>query len=251
MTDRAIILAAGKGERLVSGFDFPKPLKRVAGTPLIVRVLRGLEAMGVKEVCIVVGYLGEALVSGLGRYRFDIDLRYVRNARYDRPNGSSLLCAREFVTGPTYLLMSDHLWAPALFEAVACHPMGSDEAVLGVDSRIDRCFDLDDATKVLVERDRVQAIGKELAHYNAIDTGVFRITPALIDALDEADGPAGCSLSQGVAALAAKGKMRAVDVGNAFWIDVDTPEAHAEAERLLAIFGDALTPLPPRAAAGA
>ncbi len=34
---RAIILAAGKGERLVNGLTFPKPLKRVAGVPLIVR----------------------------------------------------------------------------------------------------------------------------------------------------------------------------------------------------------------------
>jgi len=28
--------------------------------------------------------------------------------------------------------------------------------------------------------------------------------------------------------------MKAADVGDATWIDVDTPEAHAEAERLIA-----------------
>lgn len=251
MTDRAIILAAGKGERLVSGFDFPKPLKRVAGTPLIVRVLRGLEAMGVGEVCVVVGYLGDVLKQGLARYRFDLEIRYAQNAHYEKPNGSSLLCASDFVAGPTFLLMSDHLWAPSLFRAVATHPIVSDEVVLGVDPRTEKCFDLDDATKVHVEGGRVTSIGKELACFNAIDTGVFRITPALIDALREADGPTGCSLSQGVATLAARGKVRAADIGEAFWIDVDTPEAHAEAERLLSSFGDALTPLPPRAAAGA
>ena len=37
---RAIILAAGRGERLVNGYSFPKPLKEVNGIPLIVRVLR-------------------------------------------------------------------------------------------------------------------------------------------------------------------------------------------------------------------
>ena len=41
--EQAIILAAGRGERLVSGLPYPKPLQRVNGQPLIVRVLRGLE----------------------------------------------------------------------------------------------------------------------------------------------------------------------------------------------------------------
>jgi 1L-myo-inositol 1-phosphate cytidylyltransferase len=247
MTQRAIILAAGKGERLVNGFDFPKPLKRVAGLPLLVRVLRNLERAGVHEVGIVVGYMADRLISGLGRYRFGLDLRFFRNDEYTKPNGTSLLKAADFVRGPTFLLMSDHLWSPDLLEAVAGFPLASDEAVLGVDYGIDRCFDLPDATKVLLAGDRVVRIGKELPTFDALDTGVFRITPALIDALRRAEGPAGCSLSQGVAALADEGKMRGVDVGDARWIDVDTPEAHAEAERLLRLHGDTLMPLAPAA----
>ena len=66
-------------------------------------------------------------------------------------------------------------------------------------------------------------IGKQLETFHALDTGVFRITPALMDELARVNGPDGCSLSQGVAALAARGQMRVVDVGDAMWIDVDTP----------------------------
>ncbi|MDZ4064457.1 MAG: NTP transferase domain-containing protein, partial [Coriobacteriia bacterium] len=40
---RAVILAAGMGSRLVSEEAFPKPLKPVAGVPLLVRVLRSLQ----------------------------------------------------------------------------------------------------------------------------------------------------------------------------------------------------------------
>ena len=83
-------------------------------------------------------------------------------------------------------------------------------------------------------------IHKELEEYNALDTGIFLITPALIEALDTVNGPEGCSLSQGVGALAAEGRMKAADVGDVTWIDVDTPEAHAEAERLIAELGDEL-----------
>jgi 1L-myo-inositol 1-phosphate cytidylyltransferase len=242
MTQRAIILAAGKGERLVNGFDFPKPLKRVAGVPLIVRVLRNLERAGVQEVGIVVGHMADRLRSGLGRYRFGLDLRFFQNDEYHKPNGTSLLKAAAFVQGPTFVLMSDHLWSPDLFEAVAQYPLAPDGAVLGVDRAIDRCFDLPDATKVALSEDQIVLIGKELAAYDALDTGVFRITPGLMEALRRADGAEGCSLSQGVSALAAEGKMRAADVGAARWIDVDTPEAHAEAERLVRLYGDTLVP---------
>lgn len=239
---KAIILAAGKGERLVNGFDFPKPLKRVAGVPLIVRVLRNLERAGVSEVAIVVGYLGDVLVTGLRRYRFDMDLRFVWNLDYEKPNGTSLLSARSFVDGPTYLLMSDHLWSPDLLVSVGSYPLADDESVLGVDFDVRRCFDLDDATKVRIDDDRVLEIGKTIGRYDALDTGVFRITPALIDELARVEGPNGCSLSQGVGALAGKGRMHVVDVGDAAWIDVDTPSAHAEAERLIALYGDDLRP---------
>lgn len=241
--DRAIILAAGKGERLVNGFDFPKPLKRVSGVPLIVRVLRNLERAGVGEVAVVVGYLGDVLLAGLERHRFDLDLRIVWNDAYDKPNGTSLLKAADFVQGPTYLMMSDHLWSPDLIQTVGRFPLAGDEAVLGVDRDIAGCFDLEDATKVLLSGTRIADIGKQIPVYDALDTGVFRITPALIEELRRVDGPAGCSLSQGVAALAARGRMRAVDVGDASWIDVDTPAAHAEAERLLSLYGDELRPV--------
>ena len=63
--EQAIILAAGRGERLVSGLPYPKPLQRVNGEPLIVRVLRGLERAGVEQVGIVVGHLGGVLERAL------------------------------------------------------------------------------------------------------------------------------------------------------------------------------------------
>jgi 1L-myo-inositol 1-phosphate cytidylyltransferase len=248
---RAIILAAGKGERLVSGLSFPKPLKRVGGVPLIVRAIQNLERAGVDEVVVIVGYMGDVLQRALGRYRFGLDVRFVENSEYDKPNGTSLLKARAFVDGPTFVLMSDHLWAPALIAPIDAYPLGSDEAVLGIDYDIARCVDIPDATKVLLEDDRIVQISKELPTYHALDTGVFKVTGALMDELARADGPDGCSLSHGVQALARRGAMRAVSVGDAMWIDVDTPMAHTFAEQALSRYGVTLAPAaqPARAAA--
>ena len=244
---RAIILAAGMGSRLVAGRPYPKPLEEVAGVPLIVRVLRGLQKTGITEVGIVIGHLGDLLRSELQkRDDLGVELTFFENEEVHKPNGTSLLKAADFVVGPTYVLMSDHLWSPSLLRAVSRFPLASDEAVLGIDRDIAGCFDLDDATKVVVRGDRVVEIAKMLPRYDCLDTGVFRITPALIEALRDAEGPEGCSLSQGVKTLAARGKMRVVDVGDARWIDVDTPEAHAEAERLVGLYGDDLEPSVPR-----
>jgi choline kinase len=237
---RALILAAGLGSRLGNGDSTPKPLRKVAGVPLIVRIIRGLEAQGVEEIGIVVGHRAQELVSALSGHALDARLTFFFNQEYRKPNGNSVLAAREFITGPTLLLMSDHLWSPRLLRTVASYPVTDRESVLGVDYRVDACFDLEDATKVEVAGGRVIEIGKELDDYDALDTGVFLITPALVEALDAANGAEGCSLSQGVAALAAEGRMKAADVGDSVWIDVDTPEAHAEAERLLARLGDDL-----------
>jgi choline kinase len=243
--NRAVILAAGLGSRLAGEDSVPKPLREVAGVPLIVRIIRALERGGIGEIGIVIGYLGEVLKNGLSGREMRAKLSFFDNDEYEKPNGTSLLKARDFVTGPTLLVMSDHLWSPRLLKSVASCQIGPQESALGVDYRIDDCFDLDDATKVQVQSDRIERIGKSLDRYNALDTGLFLITPALIEALDAVNGPKGCSLSEGVAALASKGRMKAADVGDATWIDVDTPEAHAEAERLLAELGEDLSGKPP------
>jgi 1L-myo-inositol 1-phosphate cytidylyltransferase len=240
--ERAIILAAGRGERLVNGKPYPKPLKPVNGVPLIVRVLRGLEQARVDEVGIVVGHQADVLKAGLEQYRFDLDLRFIENSEFHKPNGTSLLKAKALVTGPTYLLMSDHLWSPDLIQCVRRYPLADDQAVLGIDFKIGDCIDLDDATKVAIRGDRIERIGKQLSKYDALDTGVFRITPAVIEALERVEGPEGCSLSQGMAELAREGRMRAVDVDDAAWVDVDTPVALEHAEHLLRRYGRALRP---------
>ncbi len=240
MTQRAVILAAGKGERLVKGVPYPKPMKPILGTPLIGRILRSLAAGGVREVAVVTGHLGETLRGYLQSEDFGCALHFFDNDEIDKPNGTSLLKAKAFVTEPTLLLMSDHLWSQGLLRAVRESTLPQDDLVLGIDYDIEACVDLDDATKVKLDGNRIVEISKTLPSYGALDTGVFRIGPSMIEALQALDGPEGCSLSQGVAALAAKGRAWGADVGVATWVDVDTPLAYAHAEKLLRELGDAL-----------
>ena len=64
---RAMILAAGRGERLMPlTATCPKPLIPVIGKPLIVYHLEKMAACGITEVVINVAYLGEHIQSVLG-----------------------------------------------------------------------------------------------------------------------------------------------------------------------------------------
>jgi 1L-myo-inositol 1-phosphate cytidylyltransferase len=89
---------------------------------------------------------------------------------------------------------------------------------------------LDDATKVRRDGDRIVDIGKEIAHYDALDTGMFLCSPVLFDKLQSATRDGNCSLSDGMLELARERSLRALEIGEAHWQDVDTPEALAHAE---------------------
>ena len=97
-----------------------------------------------------------------------------------------------------------------------------------------RIFDLDDATKVRREGDRIVDIGKEIAEYDAFDTGMFLCSPALFDILESVKKEGNCSLSDGMRMLGRNGRLRAFDIEDAAWQDVDTPEALAYAESIFA-----------------
>ena len=71
---------------------------------------------------------------------------------------------------------------------------------------------------------------EEIAHYDALDTGMFLCSPALFDRLESATKDGNCSLSDGMRQLASERRLRALEIGEAHWQDVDTPEALAHAE---------------------
>lgn len=75
---KAMILAAGKGERLRPlTLHTPKPLVRAAGVPLIEYHIRALAAAGFRELVINHAWLGQQIEDYLGDgARFGVSIRY-------------------------------------------------------------------------------------------------------------------------------------------------------------------------------
>jgi 1L-myo-inositol 1-phosphate cytidylyltransferase len=231
-----VILAAGLGSRLGNGGGpVIKPLARVEHASLLARVLQSLEVAGCSRAVIVLGYAAEQVRSAIAEsYRGPLELIFAVNERYLLKNGVSVLCARRYVGNEFVLTMADHILDDAILRKVRDHHPPAAGATLCVDYKVDQVFDLDDATKVLEEGGKIRQISKSLTNYNCVDTGVFLCTPALMDALEAVLAEKGdASLSEGVSRLAAAGTMTVLDIGDAFWQDVDTPEMLAHAEEML------------------
>nr|BCX01893.1 MAG: hypothetical protein KatS3mg041_1939 [Bacteroidota bacterium] len=232
----AVILAAGMGSRLraTNGTSLPKPLVPLLGRPLILYVLDNAARAGCQEAVVVLGYEAERIEQAVrALYRGPLRLHFVRNPEYALQNGISVLVAAPYVhREPFLLLMADHLVDPRLMDRIRNVSLPPGNALLVVDFRLETIFDLQDATKVLVEGNRIRAIGKELGTYNAVDTGVFLADRALLEALEEARSLQGgdASLSDGVRRLIARDRMLALDMEEGFWQDVDTAAMHREAE---------------------
>lgn len=236
MIRHALILAAGLGGRLVqNGLGPPKPLVEVAGRPLLSHVLERLQAAGVEEACVVLGFRADEIETYYRQRPWQrLRVQWLTGADPNRSNGMTVLHARAALRQPFLLLMGDHLVEVETLRrlpGVALDPQG---AVLCVDRKLQRVFDVEEATKVKLAGERITAIGKALADYDAVDTGVFACSPALFGALEAAGRSGDCSLSDGIQGLAQRGHMYALDIGAADWVDVDTPEALRHAEGLIA-----------------
>lgn len=240
MSDRArkcLIIAAGRGSRLASG-GLPKPLFRLLGLSLIERALVNATRAGLTEFVVVTGYQSDRVTASLDRLakRRGLNITHVVNEKWDGGNGLSVLAAREAIGDDTFvLLMADHLVDVSLLSGLRDAELEAGEVCLAIDSNLlNPLVDLDDVTKVRTRDGQLEAIGKNLEHYDAFDTGCFLCSADLFSALDQARNQEGDeSLSAGIAFLAERGKMRVHDIGDAFWIDVDDARAAARAEGAL------------------
>src|SRR5207249_626580 len=133
----AILLAAGVGKRLV-GFSNgrPKCLIEVGGKSLLVRLLEGLAAAGVREAAVVVGFGEDAVRAAVGAAPHGICVRCLSNPRFREGAILSLWTARELLDGPVLVMDADVLCPPAMIEHEEVYPELLERVVVGFE-RVD------------------------------------------------------------------------------------------------------------------
>ena len=235
--NKAVILAAGLGSRLSYAAcpEGCKPLTRVAGLPLIKRILYQLQLAEIEEALIVVGYRKDSLIKYLKLQKdLKIRIRFVLNEDFDLPNGMSLLKCKDFLKyEPFLLLMADHLFSTEILQNLLAQPIPYDGAILAVDEKFTPNIDLADATKVAIAGGRIWRIGKGITIYTAVDTGLFLCTPSIFEAMETAVEEGNASLSAGMQIIAGRRRLFPMGIGEYYWQDIDNLEDKRKAEEIV------------------
>ncbi len=223
---KAIILAAGKGERLQPlTKNKPKGLLKLLGLSLLERNIFLLKEIGVKEIGIVVGYKGEEIIRNLSfNLSSQIQLYFFKNPHWKKGNGSSLLCAQKFVQNEDrfLLLMADHFFEPkGAREFIERSLKEKGFSHLWIDTSAAPGINREDATKVKLEKNFIVDIGKNLKDFDGIDCGMFLLTPEIFPALKKAAKNNECTVTAGIKELAKKKHLKAEPI-KAFWQDIDS-----------------------------
>jgi 1L-myo-inositol 1-phosphate cytidylyltransferase len=230
----ALIIAAGFGSRLRDISD-SKPMTPIAGVPLLELGVRQAKAAGAQRVVVVTGHEAERLEAALPALsdRAGIPVVAQRVDDWSKPNGWSVIAGADVIDGNYLLMMSDHIFSGSILTRLAQQHGTNRGVTLAVDFRCDDpLIDPDDATWVKLDSAGfIEAIGKTISPYDAVDCGAFLCTPELAAAIRAAiaEGKAG-SLSEGMQKLADAGRAATMDIGQAWWLDVDDPRAFDLAE---------------------
>ena len=237
----ALIIAAGYGNRIREISD-SKPLTPIAGVPLLELSVRQARAAGVERVVVVTGHQAVEIEKFLPMLSARVGIPVVseRVLHWSTPNGYSVMAGAARIAkmggGDYLLMMADHIFESGILDRLAKQGTKSRGVTLAIDRRTaGPLIDPEDATWVKTDSDgRIEAIGKTLIDYDAVDCGAFLATPELARAIQAAitAGKSG-SLSDGMQRIADAGRAATMDIGEAWWIDVDDPRAHAIAEREL------------------
>ena len=231
----ALIIAAGYGSRLRELSD-SKPLTPVAGVKLIELGVRQAVAAGVSRVVVVTGHRADEVEHFLADLsaRSGIEIVAERLSDWSTPNGYSVMAGAARCQGNFLLMMADHMFDVEILRRLLDQAAPERAVTLAVDYDVTNpLVDPDDATWVKLAGDgRIEAIGKTIPTYDAVDCGAFLATQELSKAIAEAiaDGKSG-SLSDGMQRLADAGRAYTMEVEGRWWMDVDDPRAHALAEQ--------------------
>jgi dTDP-glucose pyrophosphorylase len=231
---RAVILAAGRGTRMRElTHDVPKPMVRVAGRPILERIVAGLASAGIEQILVVVGYCKEVIMDHFGNgSQFRVRINYVEQVIQDG-TGRVVALARTFAGSTPFLLSyGDILVNPSFYLRLL--ELGDAEMLLSVRRLADvskgGAVYLNSAMEVTDLKEKPKPEEAATPWYNA---GVYTFRESIFSYVAQLQpSPRGeYELTDAVRAMAHAGMtIRAVEV-TGDWVDVRDPEVLAELNR--------------------
>lgn len=216
---RAMILAAGRGERLRPLTDrLPKPLIRVGGKPLIRHHLERLAAAGIEEVVINLGWLGEQIRALLGSgSALDLSIQYSEEPPGALETAGGIVQALPLLGSEPFLVVSADIYTAYPFERLLERSHSEPAHLVLVDNPPHH-----PRGDFKLEKGRVVAGTSHRLTFS----GIARFDPALFADLSPGRRP----LRPVLEAAIAEGQVSGERYSGP-WADIGTPERLAEAQQ--------------------
>lgn len=244
---QAIILAAGMGRRLGSYTkENTKCMVPVNGVRLIDRMLTQLSTLHLKRVLMVVGYKGKELIHHIGeRYADALKIEYVENPIYDRTNNiySLSLVKEQMQEDDTLLIESDLIFSDRLFSMILADERPNIALVAKYETWMD-------GTMVRIDGDGniVNFVPKKAFNYQEVDSyyktvNIYKFSKTFsqtqyvpfLDAYCKALGNNEYyEQVLRVITLLDKTNLKALDIGNEKWYEIDDVQDLDIAETIFA-----------------
>ena len=226
---KAIILAAGKGERLQPHTkEIPKSLLKIDNGTILENQINHLKKCEIEEINVVVGFAYERVEEFLKNLNIlNIKINTIYNPFWDKTNSLfSLWCARNVLNDDTILLNGDDV-----FEIDVLRKIISNKDEICVPYKIKESYVAEDM-KVKIENGYVSSIGKDLKDISGESVGVrvFRGEGLLIlkRALEKEIRTEKFNkkwYASAISRILNRGhKVSSVDIGDSYWHDVDYPK---------------------------
>jgi dTDP-glucose pyrophosphorylase/CBS domain-containing protein len=182
----AVIMAGGQGTRLRPYTQtIPKPMLRVAGRPILERLVLHLIGYGVKRVYLAVNYLSQQIEDHFEDGReFGCQIEYLREEEF-LGTGGPLSLLPEAPADPLFVLNGDLVTQCNLAEMLEHHQRCAALATLGVRRYVHQvpfgCVETDG--------DRLKRIEEKPALTRLVNAGVYVLEPELLPRIPKATFP--------------------------------------------------------------
>lgn len=218
---RAMILAAGRGERMRPLTDHtPKPLLPAGGKPLIVHQIERLRAAGIEQLVINVAWHADAIEATLGDgSAFDVRIRYSREPAGALETAGGIRRALHLLGEAPFMVINSDIYCDFPLARLNALKTG-DAAHLVLVKNPPHHPDGDFA----LAGGQVRPAGPARYTYSGI--GLFH--PELFSALPAGFRPLRPVLEQAVAAGRVSGQLH-----QGTWLDIGTPERLIELDHWL------------------
>jgi dTDP-glucose pyrophosphorylase len=173
----AVVMAGGRGTRLRPLTETtPKPMLRVAGRPILERIVLHLVGHGIRRIYLAVGYLGNVIEDHFGDgWQLGAQIDYLRED-FPLGTGGALSLLPQVPDEPLLVMNGDLVTQADLGSLLDAHVAANRVATIGIRRYVHAvpfgCVDRDG--------DRVLRLEEKPALTRDVNTGIYALSPELV-----------------------------------------------------------------------